>query len=482
MIRVSIQVPHPYRSRAEYVFRTFALRWGIPVLFTSDEPDLRYGGSDSAAAAGAALRLPFDESAYRPQTVCAFRRKDGSANWVVAGDDRDWPDLVGTTYRLLTHLDESQVRAENRDRRGIFVNKALPPDRAQSAAVPFVENHAAALLEQALRVRPRLKEAAIPRWPGGKRYALVLTHDVDAVNVSAPLEMAANLTKALLRGSASHARLFTLGLFGLGRNAADPHFQFQRWKEWERQSNLKSAFYLFYRPRGVRFDINDCKSSVAGRRTDWETLRRIADEGWEFGLHSSIRSRERPAAIPEAKAWLEGKLEGPVHGVRHHYWAIDWRAPHRTYRLHAESGFLYDSSVAWRDQAGFRAGTCLPYALYDPETEKTLPLTELPCNLMDGHILFRDVSGARRDHEEAVRLGRDLMEVVKTFGGAAVLNWHQEKGFNRLEYAGFFEALDAVLEPYLTNRDAWIALPRELVEHWNARADLILGASQSACS
>jgi peptidoglycan/xylan/chitin deacetylase (PgdA/CDA1 family) len=269
-------------------------------------------------------------------------------------------------------------------------------------------------------------------------------------------------------------------LFGLRVSASNPYFQFQRWKEWEAQSNLKSAFYLFYRPRGVRLDINDCKSSVAGRRTDWTSLKEIARQGWEFGLHTSIHSGERPAAIAEARAWIEDKLGCPVRGVRHHYWAIDCRAPHRTHRVHAESGFLYDSSIAWRDQAGFRAGTCLPYAPYDPEAEKELTLTELPCNLMDGHILFRDVSGARRDQDEAVRRGHQLMEAVKAAGGAAVLNWHQEKGFNRWEYPGFFEALQAVIEPYFTDSDVWVALPRELVEHWRTRASRILGSAGAA--
>jgi hypothetical protein len=292
--------------------------------------------------------------------------------------------------------------------------------------------------------------------------------------------MAANLVKALIRGSGVNARLFALGLFGLGRGSSNPYFQFQRWKDWEARSNLKSAFYLFYRPRRVRFDINDCKSSVAARRTDWKTLRKISRDGWEFGLHSSIRSSERPVAIAEAREWLEGKLGGPVRGVRHHYWAIDWRAPHRTHQLQAESGFLYDSSIAWRDRAGFRAGTSLPYAPYDPDTERALPLTELPCNLMDGHILFRNVSGVRRDHEEAVCLGRQLIEVVKAAGGAAVLNWHQEKGFNRLEYAGFFDVLDAVLEPYFADSDAWTALPHEVVEHWNTRARRILSSAGPA--
>jgi hypothetical protein len=138
MIRVSIQVPDPYRPRAEYVFRIFSVRWGIPILFTTDEPDLIYGNPSSSAAAGAALCLPFDQSAYLPQTLCSVRRRDAGSWWVVAGDDREWPDLVGTTYRLLTHLDESQVLEENRDRRGIFLVAALPPDRAQSVAVPLV--------------------------------------------------------------------------------------------------------------------------------------------------------------------------------------------------------------------------------------------------------------------------------------------------------------------------------------------------------
>jgi len=471
VLEIAVLAPEPLRARARYALGELALRWGLPLRFVAPErAHVVYGGEPASVPPGA-LHWPCEPALYDAATSGApARDPSGRPLWLASGADAARADLVAGAYRLLALLDEQGVAESQRDRRGIFPTNALPAPRRAVLDEPMVEHHAAALLERALAHRPALAASIVPRWPNGARWAIALTHDVDAVHLGAPAEIATNLAKRVLRGSREHGALAALGLRHLGRPLANPFFTFEAWREWESRRGLASAFYVFHRPHGTRADVNDCKSSLATIAAPWEALRAIHDRGWEFGLHPSIHCKDTPGAFAAARSWLEARLERPVAGLRHHYWALDWRDPVRTWREHERAGFGYDSSIAWRDRAGMRAGTALPYAPFDAGRGEPLRLLELPCVLMDGHVLLADARGTRRSVEEAVRDGRALAGRVRACGGALTLDWHGETAFDRLHLAGYLETLGRILEPWLGGPDVWCATPAAIVAHWRERA------------
>lgn len=476
MIRIQINVPEQYRAKAVYAFEILALRWGIPIVFTNRNPHISYRYSNSGTITSG-IYVPFNESLYHPQTVCYPFSTNGRVLWVAQESGQLIPDLVGATYRLLTYMDEMQVCDQDRAYMGSFITEALPAGRRESMAEPLVEHHAEIMLEEVLRTHPRLVEATIPRWPNRKRHAVALTHDVDAVNIAAPLELVTSLTKALLRRNVTDLRMFFLGLLFLARQKKNPLFKFLWWSDMERRIGARSAFYLFHRPMGIRPHLHDPKSSISGWSKDWDILRRMRREGWEFGLHPAINSGDHADSIGKSKAWLEQKLDGTVDGIRHHYFAIDWLHPYRTHYLHSRAGFLYDTSIGWRGRPGLRAATSLPYQPHDPERDVPISLTVLPLSLMDTQILQEDTHMGDLEQWPGMQPARDLVELIKRKEGMILLNWHQETAFNKLKYAYFMDALDAVLESCLSENEAWIALPREIVQHWSLRAKSILPSS-----
>jgi hypothetical protein len=161
------------------------------------------------------------------------------------------------------------------------------------------------------------------------------------------------------------------------------------------------------------------------QRIDWELLRRIADEGWEFGLHAPINAKEDLDEFLWGKGFIEERLDRPMFGVRHHYWSIDWRQPHLTYRKHVNAGFRYDMSIAWRDIPGFRAGTTLPYRPFDPDRNEALDLYVVPTAIMDGHV----ISGPDGENQ-AIESIADVVDKVRQAGGILVLDWHTEVACN----------------------------------------------------
>ena len=348
---------------------------------------------------------------------------------------------------------------------GVFDTSSLPDQRRAGITRPYVEHHLDMMWEQVQRWRPDLRQA--PRWPDGRQWAVVLTHDTDAVSLGRPSALLYNAGKLVLRRERVRAGMLAAGLRHWRSPMKDPYFGFPTWRRIENDWGIKSAFYLFVKPHDVPRHLHDSRSAVTDRGIDPGLFREMADAGWEFGLHASIRTRHVPGGFAQSRRILEDLLQRPVLGLRHHYWAVDWTAPWRTFRQQADAGFVYDTSVAWRDVPGLRAATALPYRPFDPERMAAVPLWELPTALQDGHLL-------QASHPEwALATAETMIDEIRTAGGALVLNWHTEAANSPYDRAGYREMLERLLAPVLAQPDAWITTPARLVEHWQARERLV---------
>src|SRR5436190_1380011 len=110
MIRVAMDVPEAFVRRAEWVFQTLAQQWRIPVQVFHDrdatDVHVRYTTAEPPAG-DPAVRIQFDQRLYAPDCRC-HAEPDGDLHVWVA-DHRPDPrtsDIVASTYRLLTFLDE----------------------------------------------------------------------------------------------------------------------------------------------------------------------------------------------------------------------------------------------------------------------------------------------------------------------------------------------------------------------------------------
>lgn len=472
-LTVTLDIPERFIPQAEFALRELVHRMGFGLNKVSGkQADILYSADGKERPCR--VRIRFNPALYEPNTHCVRRETGGHVLWSSGEADPLAIDLIGGAYRLLTCQDEHHVSEADRDHRGVFLTTALDPERRNTVSDPIVEAHAEFLSELLNRTAPDLTQHAAPLWPDNKQYAVILTHDVDHVHAGAPAELATSLAKAVLRRDRHHWELFRLGVPYLLRPRANPFFRFPWWRDWEERQNLRSAFYFFIRPFGVQFDKNDCKSSVAGQAADWTLFRAMAEAGWEFGVHASLHTKDTPGAFACAKEWLEQRVGHRVAGIRHHYFALDWRLPARTHRLHAEAGFRYDSSIAWRDQAGFRTGTSLPHQVYDTESGETLPLTVLPCSIMDNHVICSDVAGTRVTPGEAVVRALEVARKVKRYRGMLVFNWHQESAFNRLIFDGYSSILEQIISK-LDLGNAWVGSPADLCSHWNDRITRLYG-------
>jgi hypothetical protein len=349
-----------------------AVRWagGLPVLYGS--------GPDAPAAAPARLEV----------------------------------DVFGSAFFMLTRYEELVLR--ERDRYGRFPAAASVAGRAGLLRTPIVDAYAELLWAALQRTWPRLSRA--PR-----RYEVVLSHDVDdplATLEHGPGDVVRQLGGDLVRRRDPRLAVRRIrSLAGDPRN--DPNNTFDFLMDVSERHGLRSAFYfLAHREQHPRrdgaylFEAPWVRGLIAG----------IARRGHEIGVHPSFGTYRDPARIGEELGRLRRVAEAA--GARQEEWGgrqhfLRWANP-ATWRAWEQAGLSYDSTVAYADAVGFRAGTCRPYRAFDLQARRPLRLVERPLAVMDVALLPE--AGGSLDAAAQVVL--DLAASCRRHGGCLTILWH----------------------------------------------------------
>jgi hypothetical protein len=456
-IRYLVALDGPPPARADYALRLLLEGIGVAAARVESpvDADLAYALERPPSLRAGAVWLTASRGDWDASPAASYA---------------DPPDIVRAAYELATGAWE---RSHPRNARGVPVCRGGGALAEGPWSRPFVAKYCdrlAALFAEAAGAPLQ----AVPRWPDGKTYAIVLSHDVDAPFLRAPWSfyarrLAGNLARRDVR-AAVHGVLqmgktvTTARTLRLPAPADDPNFKFDEWLEIEDAVPARSSFYVAVTtsadagaaPVDVAYDFRHPELAAA--------LRRAVERGWEVGLHVSVNARLEAGRIEAERARLESVLDGHrVRGSRHHYWALDPDTPERTLWEHARAGLEYDSSLGLNDAPGFRRGMAWPFQPFDRERDEELPILEVPPTLMDGAIFYQRVTEA-----EGRAAILEHVRDVKRHGGAAVLDWHPEQ-LNPQRLRGAGAALSSVLPELAADHDAYWTTAAGAAAWWRTR-------------
>jgi hypothetical protein len=281
-----------------------------------------------------------------------------------------------------------------------------------------------------------------PVWPGGARFFVVLTHDIDT-----PWRW----TRQGLRGAASRLKhaagdlrvrdamrdargLARMPLHKLRRS--DPNWCFEHVAELESRRGFSSTSYVLAAHR----DPHDgaAPEAYAARRP--QLVSELALLGGEVGLHGSYRSGEDEALLRAEKHDLEVLLGKTVRGLRFHYLRMRWQdVVGRLDRL----GIEYDTTLGFSDRPGPRAGFSFPFQPWDHSTARPARFLELPLLLMDATLAeprYMGLSPSKGRKEVDAVLDR-----LAAVGGGAAILWHNDR-FDRVYGRGWDGVYEHLLD------------------------------------
>lgn len=363
---------------------------------------------------------------------------------------------------------------------GYYEKERLPKDFSPTRNVPDyafnILNPQGLLYKPIVDIEDQEAGGTRPVWPGRRPFAVCLTHDVDAVTDYIYRQ------SARIRRSQFHAEIAwakkTRILMGHGTDLLkslrqigriDPLHCYEQWLRVESDIGAHSTFFFWPGLSNItRRHLSDCMYELTDRVifdrqscSVAEMIREIERRGWEIGLHSSWYSFDDADELKRQKDALEAVLEHPVLSVRQHCLHHDIRI---TPRIQAEAGFLYDSTLGFNDNIGFRFGTSYPWPLHDLSAERELPIMEIPLIIQDGAML-NPSKGMRLDENTAFEYCVLITREVKDVGGVLTLLWHP----NRITQPDYWNLFKRILV-HLKEQNALFLSIAELGAYWRTRS------------
>jgi len=288
-----------------------------------------------------------------------------------------------------------------------------------------------------------------PQYPDGKKFAVCLTHDIDAVYPDKLYPIIGSL-KALAIGKLTEAMKTP---FCRVNRKWNPCWNIREIVKLEANYDAKSSFYfLALNPEETDFNYNikDLESELGF----------ISDSGGEVGLHGGHESYNSLEDLKEKKSRLEEVLGKRIIGYRNHF--LRFRVPD-TWELLSKAGFKYDTTFGYPDCAGFRNGMCHPFKPFNLNTGQQTDILEIPLVIMD-RSLFRDYM--RLDVKKAWECSKHLINTVERYNGVITILWHNNtciEGENLKYY-------EKVLE-YCAEKNAWITSGEEIYSWWTSKIE-----------
>lgn len=249
-----------------------------------------------------------------------------------------------------------------------------------------------------------------PSWEKtNRKLRIKVTHDADHVGI--PFRWATVIRHAVRAGAVHHSvRDMLSRISGVEpaelrsvRNIATASIQ----------HGLKSTIYWKAAQRGLYDSGYDPRQPKVREVVNW-----LDEVGMESGVHPGYNTFRAPEKLRREVAILRELLGTRPLGGRQHY--LRWNPD--MWLDYENCGLAYDSSVAFAEQVGFKAGTCLPYHPWLFALNRPADLMEIPLVVMDRTLL----SYMGLNKAQALQTVQTLMDRCQMVGGVFTIVWHND--------------------------------------------------------
>lgn len=313
-------------------------------------------------------------------------------------------DIFASAFFMLSRWEE-HVRPD-RDMHGRFPAKSSLACRHGFLSRPVVNEYVEIIWLW-------LEKLDIGQKRKPRRFRMINTHDIDTVRLfHGPLDYLGKPVKALLAEKKVSSLLHHAKLALRSFTGKDPYFVFDYFMEMSERHDSRSHFFFM---AGGKSAYDDGYDIGAGAVRD--VIARIADRGHVIGIHPSYDTFNNPEMLSLEIDRLRELTGADIVCGRQHY--LRFRAP-ETWQHWDDNNMLWDSSLAYTDQPGFRCGSCYSYPVFNFLSKKKLALKEIPLTIMDGTL----VVSRNQSPEQAIATIDYYLEKVKRYSGEFVFLWH----------------------------------------------------------
>lgn len=346
---------------------------------------------------------------------------EGQIERVNLGKARLEIDIFGSCFFMLSRYEE--VVYKERDKYGRFPARLSLAVKENFIQRPIVNEYLEILWSSMLSLWGDIERKE-------RKFSKSITCDVDrpyqpGVNnfFAQSKAIAADLfkRKSLKRAVCSFFNYF---LFNTGRYQFDPYYNRIKWiMDVNDRIGNKVIFYFIATnssdPRDGAYKIDEPAIK--------SILSEISKRGHYISLHPSLSTFNNKKLLFEELELLKNtlrqqKIKIEQLGARQHYLVWDVNS---TPQIYDSLGIHYDSSLAFAENVGFRAGTCYEYNFFDLSKGERLDLIISPLIVMETSIYSNEYMGLSEasDISKCIEL---MKHHCRLFNGGFVLLWHND--------------------------------------------------------
>ncbi len=334
--------------------------------------------------------------------------KDGQIPYFYAKEKGDFPfDIFAASFYLLTRYEEYFPTKE--DNHGRFKIEESLASKEGFLQIPVVDRWAYQLKDALL------KQNKNPDCFRLREFRMITTFDIDHPFLYKNKGITKNTLGSIKDLKDRDLKKLKERLHVFLRLKEDPYFQsLKNIVELHKQHNRPC--YLFIHIGGYgKFD----RRTIYPLRRYYKYLNAVKKDVY-FGLHPSYVASFDEYLIRKEKLKLERIVNSKIKRNRQHF--LRMKTPD-TYQTLNRLNFSEDFTLTYPSQAGFRAGTAIPFHFFDLiENEKT-PLLIRPTIIMDATLN----SYMKLNPKEAIDLIDSLAKECKLSGGDFCLLWHNSE-------------------------------------------------------
>lgn len=384
-------------------------------------------------------------------------------------------DFIKTILFFLTRLEE--IQNDKNDKLGRFSSSQSIISKYYSHEKPlidiylrffrdiinqFAENSVVTLIRKEL-------------WPGGKKFAVCLTHDVDKVYFKTfygftfgMIQIIKNLF--LFNFKSAKKAYKKCKRIAFAKN--DPYWNFKKWVELERQFGYHSTFFFLARKKRLLVKYKDLRYTLNQPKVI-KALNYLCKNGWDIGLYGDLDSHLDIDKLKNEKLRLENITEAEIIGIRQHYLRI--KLP-QSWQVQQNVRFLYDSTLGWHDSIGFRCGMSFPFYPFDIETSERMNLMEIPLAIEEPN-LFKPKHNLRSE-ENATGICKDIFKTAEKLGSLINLLWCQPV-LDEIDFPHRGKVYKNLLN-YLKKNDVFVGALKDIFE-WFKKRDNVKIIDEKIC-
>ena len=211
----------------------------------------------------------------------------------------------------------------------------------------------------------------------------------------------------------------------LSNKKKDPFDTFDYLMQLSEENGMKSYFFFMSMHKMKHLKYYKLSHPMIKPLMD-----KIINRGHFIGFHPGFNTYNNAANWQREYDYLTRFSPVEINYGRQHF--LQFEAP-VTWQIWNDRKMVWDSTLSYHDDTGFRAGTCYPYSTFNFLTGKKLNLAEHPLIIMDKSLVMYNL---KTGYDQILNKALSLLNTVKKYQGEFTLLWHNNS-FNVKEWLPF---------------------------------------------